>query len=62
MRMRRVLFLKVIALMAIIGFGMAGCSTFDYSSPSCPRSGGCNAIIYCGEAGCNGYFGGECDC
>jgi hypothetical protein len=54
--------LKIIAVGAVIGFTLAGCETMDYSSPACPRSSGCNAIIYCGEAGCAGYFGGKCNC
>jgi hypothetical protein len=49
-------------LLLVIGLALMGCSTFDYSSSGCSGSSGCNAIYYCGEAGCNGYFGGKCDC
>jgi len=56
---------KLILLLLTVGLAalaLMGCETFDYSSSGCSRSSGCNAIIYCGEYGCAGYWGGKCDC
>jgi len=52
----------ILLIMLAVGLLLTGCSTFGYSSSGCSGSGGCNAIYYCGEAGCAGYWGGKCDC
>jgi len=57
--MKRLIFFVIVVAAGLLLFG---CSTFDYSSSSCPRSSGCNAVIYCGEGGCAGYYGGRCGC
>jgi hypothetical protein len=54
--------LGIIAISVVMGFSLVGCETMAYSSPACPSSSGCNAIVYCGRAGCAGYYGGRCDC
>jgi hypothetical protein len=62
MKKGKILIIGLISLLMASSFFLAACETFDYSSSSCPRSAGCNAIIYCGKGGCAGYWGGKCNC
>ena len=57
--MKKILVLGLIALLMIGGLTLIGCG----KSLNCPGLlDDCNAAVYCGETGCDGYFGGSCDC
>jgi hypothetical protein len=62
MRKSKILAVALIGILLAGGLVLVGCSTFDYSSPSCPSSSGCNGIFYCGQWICIGGWGGKCDC
>jgi hypothetical protein len=57
MRIRRVFGIIVLMLTMVM---LTGC---DYErNDNCPSDGYCDAITYCGQTGCAGYWGGTCNC
>jgi hypothetical protein len=62
MKKSKILVVVLIGLLMAGGLVLVGCSTMGYSSSSCSSSSGCNAILFCGQTGCAGYWGGRCDC